>query len=311
MTTTPSKVGFIGLGRMGRAMAAHLVDAGHDVIVHNRTAATADAFATEFGCHAAVTAREVAESCDRVLLMVADGQAVVDVISGADGLAAGLASGGIVADMGTTGHEHTARARGILEAGGARLVEAPVSGSTAAAEAKTLLVMAAGDLADIDRVEPLLAALGTVRRVGGAGTGAAMKLAVNAILFAINQATAEALVLAERAGVERSTAYDVFAGSAVAAPVIHYRRAVFEDPSSTPVTFSIELANKDLGLILRLADAVGASMPQAAANLASAREAAAGGLAAADMGEIATHIRTLNSGDSHIVASSTAEAEDA
>src|SRR5690606_25083678 len=108
-----------------------------------------------------------------------------------------------------------------------------------------------------------------VVEVGGRGAGAAMKLAVNAVLFAINQSIAESLVLAERAGIERSVAYDVFASSAAGAPVVHYRRPVFEQPESAPVTFPIDLAIKDLDLVLALGSAVGAPLPQAETNLAA------------------------------------------
>ena len=128
-----------------------------------------------------------------------------------------------------------------------------MSGSVAAATGKTLLVMAAGDDDAVDGAFPVLEALaGKVIRVGPPGAGAAMKLAVNAVLFGLNQAIAESLVLAERSGIERSTAYEVFASSAIAAPVVHYRRAVFEQPETAPVTFSVDLAKKDLGLILTL-----------------------------------------------------------
>jgi 3-hydroxyisobutyrate dehydrogenase/2-hydroxy-3-oxopropionate reductase len=167
-----------------------------------------------------------------------------------------------------------------------------VSGSVAAATGKTLLVMAAGDDDAVDRAFPVLDALaGKIIRVGPPEAGAAMKLAVNAVLFGLNQALAESLVLAERSGIERSTAYEVFASSAIAAPVVHYRRAVFEQPETAPVTFSVDLANKDLGLILTLASEVGASMPQADANLAVMQQASKSGLGDHDIGEVATFIR--------------------
>ena len=118
-----------------------------------------------------------------------------------------------------------------------------------------------------------------------------MKLAVNAIVFAINQAIAESLVLAERAGVERSVAYEVFASSAVAAPVVLYRRPVFEHPESAAVTFPIDLAIKDLDLVLALGSEVGAPLPQAETNLATMQAAAAAGLGAADIGTIAVYLR--------------------
>ena len=289
---TNPKIGFIGLGRMGVIMARHLVEAGHELIVHNRTRSVAETFTAEVGGRPAHSPAEVAGEADIIILMLADGPAVLEVIDGDQGLTAALQPGATVVDMGTTGQAHTDEARRLLEAHGGNLVEAPVSGSTAAAEAQTLLIMASGRDEDVERATPILEALSpTVVRVGGAGAGAAMKLAVNSVLYAINGAIAESLVLAERAGVPRATAYDVFARSAVAAPVVHYRRPVFEAPETTPVTFAIDLANKDLGLILDLAAAVGADMPQAEANREIMQQAATTGMGAADMGEIATFLR--------------------
>jgi 3-hydroxyisobutyrate dehydrogenase/2-hydroxy-3-oxopropionate reductase len=152
--------------------------------------------------------------------------------------------------------------------------------------------MTAGDDDAIAKALPVLEVLaGKIIRVGGPGAGAAMKLAVNAVLFGLNQAIAESLVLAERSGIDRLTAYEVFASSAIAAPVVHYRRAIFERPESTPATFSIDLATKDLGLILALAAQVGTAMPQADANRAVMERASESGLGSRDMGEVATFLR--------------------
>jgi 3-hydroxyisobutyrate dehydrogenase-like beta-hydroxyacid dehydrogenase len=162
----------------------------------------------------------------------------------------------------------------------------------AAADSRSLLIMAAGDAGPLAGAMPVLRGIADrVVEVGGPGAGAAMKLAVNAVLFAINQAIAESLVLAERAGVERSVAYEVFASSAVAAPVVHYRRPVFEHPESAAVTFPINLAVKDLDLVLALASDVGASLPLAEANRAAMQSAAAAGFEAADMGWMAVFLR--------------------
>lgn len=288
----PIRVGFAGLGRMGAAMGEHLVTTGFDLTVYNRTAAKADAFAKAHSCRSARTPRELAEASSIVVTMVADGPALVALLEGDDGLLAGLAPGSLVIDMGTTGIEHTQLARSRLAERDVALVEAPVSGSVAAATGKTLLVMAAGDDEAVGRAFPVLEALaGKIIRVGGPGAGAAMKLAVNAVVFGLNQAIAESLVLAERSGIDRSTAYEVFASSAIAAPIVHYRRAVFERPETTPVTFSVDLANKDLGLILTLASEVGMRMPQAEANLAVMEQAGRFGLGDHDMGEVATYLR--------------------
>ena len=288
---TGPKVGFSGLGRMGRPMATHLA-AGFDLTVHNRTGARAEAFAAATGAGVAGTPRQLGERCSIVVTMVADGPALLELVEGPDGLAAGLSPGAVVVDMGTTGMEHTHLARRRLGDVGVELVEAPVSGSTAAAEGRTMLIMAAGAPAAIDTAMPVLETLsGKVMRVGGPGAGAAMKLAVNSVLYAINEALSESLVLAERVGIDRSVAYDVFAASSVAAPVVHYRRAVFEDPAGTPVSFAMRLAVKDLDLVLGLAADVGAPMPQAEVNRTVAAEAVAAGLGEADLGQVAVHLR--------------------
>ena len=110
----------------------------------------------------------------------------------------------------------------------------------------------------MDRARPVLDVLGArVFHLGDLGAGATMKLAVNAVVHALNQALAEALVLAERAGVDRAKAYEVFAASAIAAPFVHYKQAAFLDPAGTPVAFMLDLVAKDLALIEDLAAEVG------------------------------------------------------
>ena len=286
------RVGFSGLGRMGRLMAANLQQAGFDLTVHNRTRAKAESFASSTGAKVAGSGRELAEAASTIITMVADGPALASILEGPDGIVAGLSAGDIVVDMGTTGLEYTRRARRVTEAAGGRFIEAPVSGSTAAAEAATLLVMTAGDPAAAAAAGPVLEAMSArVLHVGGPEAGAALKLAVNSVLYAVMEAIGESLVLAERAGVPREVAYEVFASSSIAAPVVKYRRAVFESPLETPVSFALDLGIKDLDLTLALAAAVGAPMPQAETNRAVLREAAAAGLGGADIGQIAVHLR--------------------
>ncbi len=292
--TEPSNVGvgFSGLGRMGRLMAANLSAAGFDLTVHNRTRSKAESFAAETDARVAASGRELAERSSILITMVADGPALRDLLEGPEGIAAGLSPGDIVVDMGTTGLQHTQLARQTVEAAGGHFVEAPVSGSTAAAEAATLLVMTAGDEAAAAAAGEVLAAMSSrVLHVGGPGSGAALKLAVNSVLYAIMEAVGESLVLAERAGVPRQLALEVFANSAVAAPVVKYRRAVFETPLEVPVSFALDLAIKDLDLTLELASALGAPMPQAETTRAVLRAASAGGLGDADIGQIAVHLR--------------------
>jgi 3-hydroxyisobutyrate dehydrogenase/2-hydroxy-3-oxopropionate reductase len=143
-----------------------------------------------------------------------------------------------------------------------------VSGSVPLAETGKLTIMVGGEAADLERARPALDKLATrVVHIGPLGSGASLKLAVNVLIFGLNQAVAEALVLAERAGIDRSTAYDFFVTSAAGAPFVGYKRDHFVSPDTTPVGFSLGLTRKDLGLILGLADAVHAPMPQTRGNL--------------------------------------------
>jgi len=180
----------------------------------------------------------------------------------------------------------------VVEGRGAALLEAPVSGSVAFAEQSRLTAIVGGDALALERARPVLQAFcAKVLHVGELGAGATMKLAVNALVHAINVAVSEALVLAERAGVERSTAYEVLAASAGAAPYVLYKRTAFEQPNDAPVAFSLDLVAKDLDLILALAGEVGAPMDQASVNRTVVAAALAAGLGARDLSAIAVLLR--------------------
>ena len=175
---------------------------------------------------------------------------------------------------------------------GATLLDAPVSGSVQLVEAGNLTVMVGGDAEALATAEPVLEALAArIFHVGSLGAGATTKLAVNAVVHAINIAVAEALVLAERAGVDRSTAYEVFASSAAGAPFVAYKRSAFENPDEAAVAFSLDLVAKDLDLILGLAGDVGLEMGQGAANREVAGKAIAAGYGQSDMSAVAGYLR--------------------
>jgi 3-hydroxyisobutyrate dehydrogenase-like beta-hydroxyacid dehydrogenase len=290
--TTPTAVAFLGLGRMGLPMAANLARAGHRLTVWNRTPEKARRFAAEHGARVAPSPAEAVAGCDVVISMLADDAALLDAWTGDGGAQDAVRPGALVVVMetvapGTVGHlAHLLGERGVA------LVDAPVSGSVAAATAATLTIMAAGEPEAVERARPVLGALGDpVLALGPGGAGSAMKLAVNAIVHSLNQAVSEALVLAERAGIERTRAYEVFANSAVAAPFVRYRRDAYERPGEVPVTFRLELAAKDLRLALALAEDVGADLPQTRANLAVLDEAVAAGFGDDDESAVAEHFR--------------------
>jgi 3-hydroxyisobutyrate dehydrogenase-like beta-hydroxyacid dehydrogenase len=270
------KVAVIGTGRMGSAMARALARSGADVILHNRSPERAAALADELGAMVAASAAEAAARTDVAITMLADGPAVAAMWDGAEGLMAGAHAGGVLVDMSTVPPDTLLPfAEGAAERG-AGVLDAPVSGSVALAETGQLTIMAGGRAEDLERARPALDILARqVTHVGPLGSGAALKLAVNALIFALNNGVSEALVLAERSGIDRALAYDVFAESAAGAPFIGYKRDAFVDPDRAPVGFSLALAAKDLRLIGELAERLGVPMPQARVNEGVVNEASA------------------------------------
>ncbi len=286
-------VAVLGTGRMGTAMARTLSREGFDVVVYNRTPGAAEAVAAETGAAVVSTAREAAASGDIVISSLADDAAVRAVYSGPDGAPAGLRDGAVVLEMSTIDPGTVAEIAPAVEAAGATLLDAPVSGSVALVDQGALTIMAGGPSGAVAKARPVLDALAAkVYEVGDLGSGATMKLAVNAIVHAVNMALSEALVLAEKAGVDRATAYEVFANSAAGSPFISYKEAAFLNPEETPVAFSLDLVAKDLDLILGLAEREDVAMDQGEANRAIAGKAIAAGLGDQDMSAVAGYLRS-------------------
>jgi 3-hydroxyisobutyrate dehydrogenase-like beta-hydroxyacid dehydrogenase len=288
------RVAVVGTGRMGAAMATRLRAHEVTVTVFNRTADRAAAVAARTGADLAPTAREAAAAADVVLVSLADDAAVEAAYGGDDGLVAGLRAGTVVADTSTIDPRTAVRVGDLVRGRGSAHLDAPVSGSVPSVENGQLTVLAGGTAADLDRVRPVLNHLAArVVHVGAAGAGATIKLAVNGIVHALNQALSEALVLAETAGVDRATAYEVFAASVAGAPFVQYKRAAFENPGDTPPAFTLDLVGKDLDLLLGLAGRTGVPMTQARANRAAVKDAVAAGFGDRDMSAIAEHLRRL------------------
>ena len=286
------RVAVLGIGHMGAAMSRALAGAGFDLVLYNRTAARAEALAGELGATVGATAADAVADVDVAISMVADEAAVLDLYRGEDGVIAGLRPGSVAADMSTVPPTVVQALAEEVRARGAGLLDAPVSGSTSLAATGGLTIMVGGEAADLERARPVFDALAKrVFHLGPLGTGAAMKLAVNTLIFGLNQSIAEGLVLAEEAGIEPELAYDVLAASAAGAPFVGYKRAAFLDPDGTPVAFSVRLAEKDLRLITALGDALGVSMPQARTNLEVLRAADEAGRGEADFSAVARQLR--------------------
>jgi 3-hydroxyisobutyrate dehydrogenase-like beta-hydroxyacid dehydrogenase len=294
MTAEPSpelRVGFGGLGRMGTPMARRVLEAGFPLTVWNRTRSRVDELA-QAGARAAATPRALAEAAEIVVTMVSDAEVLADVLHGEDGLLRGLAPGSILIDMSTIGPAAAVSFAAEVRERGAHWIDAPVSGSTALAERGALTTMVGGESEAIDRAQGVLAAMTQKSfRLGGAGAGAAMKLAVNSVVAVINEAIAEGLVLAERAGIAREAAYDVFSGGVVAAPYVLYKRNAFLEPDETPVAFTVDLMRKDLRLVFALAEHLGLQLPAVRAADGVLARASEQGLRDADFSSVARVIR--------------------
>lgn len=285
-------VAVVGTGRMGSAMARALARGGADVVLHNRTPERCEALAAELGARVAGSPAEAAAQADVAITMLADGPAVQAMWDGPQGLVAGARRGSVLVDMSTVPPETLPPFAAPARGRGAGILDAPVSGSVGLAESGQLTIMAGGSVEDLERARPVLELVAKqITHVGPLGSGAAMKLAVNALIFALNNGVSEALVLAERSGIDREVAYEVFLSSAAGAPFIGYKRSAFIDPEGTAVAFSLELAAKDLRLITDHAARLGVPMPQARLNQAVISDASAQLGPDRDFSAVAAHLR--------------------
>jgi len=286
-------IGFIGLGHMGLPMAGRLAASGAPLTVWNRTAGKAAPLVAA-GATLAESPAGLAAVCDVVITMLADAAAVRSVLAGDGGVLAACRDGAVVIDMSTTGPRAARELAAEAARHGASFLDVPVSGSTALAAAGTLTALAGGSPAAFERVRPVLAELSQRQLyLGPAGSGAAMKLAVNIIIAATNQSVAEALALAEESGIDRARAYETLTASAVASPFISYKRDAFLHPGEGPVSFTTALMKKDLELAMEAAGPVPLPVTLAARDvLGTACEA---GLADADFASVIQVLRPASS----------------
>jgi 3-hydroxyisobutyrate dehydrogenase len=250
-------VGFIGLGHMGHPMSRNVLAAGYDLMVHDvHREAAADLEAA--GATWAATPRETGAGRDVVITMLPTPPIVEQVLLGENGLLAGLAPGSVWIDMSTSVPAVADRVRAV--AGPVAILDAPVSGMAAGAQAGTLQIFAGGEQAVFERVRPLLEAMGDPGRilyVGGHGAGYTVKLMLNLLWFAHLVATAEVLTIGTQAGVDLATLRRCLLASPAASNFLeHDVLSVLED-GDYDESFALALACKDLGLAVGLAGQVG------------------------------------------------------
>ncbi|MBT0956935.1 NAD(P)-dependent oxidoreductase [Alphaproteobacteria bacterium KMM 3653] len=259
-----AKLAFLGLGVMGYPMAGHLVAAGHDVTVYNRTGAKADKWVAQYGGAAAPTPAEAAKGADIVFACVGNDDDLRAVCTGPEGALQSMKEGALFVDHTTTSAAVVRELAPITEAKGVAFVDAPVSGGQAGAENGQLAVMCGGDQAAYDKAEPVIAAYAKLcRRLGESGAGQLTKMVNQICIAGLVQGLSEGLHFAEKAGLDGRAVVDVIQGGAAGSWQMTSRHETMLDDEFDH-GFAVDLMRKDLGICLDTANENGASLPVAA-----------------------------------------------
>jgi len=252
-------IGFVGIGRMGTPMANCLLNAGWQVAVHDLNAAATAPFAGRDGARVAASPADVAAGAGLVITMLPDGKAVRAAVL--EGLAPAMAEGAVLADMSTSYPLETTGLAEALQGTGIHLVDAPVSGGVWRAELGKLTIMAGGDTAVIDRIEPALAAMGTVYRCGTLGAGHAMKVLNNYLSASGLAAACEAVLVGRRFGLDPDVMADVFNVSTGKNNATEVKLKQQINNGKYAAGFAMGLMAKDLKLAAVLAGDMGVGAP--------------------------------------------------
>jgi 3-hydroxyisobutyrate dehydrogenase-like beta-hydroxyacid dehydrogenase len=284
------RVGVVGLGTMGAAMAANLRAAGHQTTVWNRTAGRAGPL-TEAGAREASDPAELAHDSDVVVISVSDTPDVEAVLFGPGGVAGGAHPGLLVIDTSTISPAATRDFAARLAALGVDLVDAPVSGGSEGARKATLTIFVGGEAAAVERARPILARLGTtITRFGPSGSGQAVKAVNQVMIGGLYLAVAEGLVLAIKAGLDPEQVVAALGGG-VAGSWILANRSARMIANDYPLVFRSSLHLKDLGIALAMAREVGAVVPVAALAAQLENGLVARGFGDEDMSNLARVVR--------------------
>ena len=254
------KVGFIGLGIMGKPMAKNLIEAGHELVVYNRTREKAEELEGS-GAAVAASPKEVAERSDVVITMLPDSPQVEEVLAGEDGVFEGIREGALIVDMSTISPVVTEELAAKAKEKGASMLDAPVSGGDVGAIEGTLSIMVGGSEEDFERAWPLFEVMGgTVTHVGPSGAGQVVKAANQIVVALTIEAVSEALVLGSKAGVEPEKILAVLGGGLAGNKVMEAKREKMLTHSFDP-GFRIVLHHKDLGIALAAGREYGVTLP--------------------------------------------------
>jgi 3-hydroxyisobutyrate dehydrogenase len=287
------RVGFLGLGTMGGAMAANAVRAGFNVTAWNRTPGRA-AELGDLGVSMAASPSAVAAESEIVITVVSDTPDVEAVLFGPDGVAGGASPGTLVVDMSTISPSATRDFAARLASQGVAMLDAPVSGGSEGAKKGTLSIFVGGDAADLERARPVLESLGTtITHVGPIGAGQAVKAVNQVILAGTYLGVAEGVVLALKSGLDVEQVVAALSGGAAQSWVLTNRSGRMLE-NDYPLGFKVALHRKDLGIALSMARELGASLPISALCEAIEAGLIGQGHADDDMSAVARSIRGLS-----------------
>ena len=254
------RIGFIGLGIMGKPMARNLLKAGYRLTVFNRSQPAVEELVAE-GAAGAASAREVAEQSDIVITMLPDSPDVESVVLGPGGVIEGVHEGLMLVDMSTISPAVAKRIAARVSEQGVHMLDAPVSGGDKGALAGTLSIMVGGDEADVKRAWPIFEVLGkTITHCGPNGTGQTVKACNQVVVALVIEAVSEALVLGSKAGVRPSVILQVLGGGLAQNRVMELRGPAMIQHRFEP-GFKARLHRKDLGIILQTAHDYGVVLP--------------------------------------------------
>jgi 2-hydroxy-3-oxopropionate reductase len=254
------RVGFIGLGIMGMPMARNLMEAGYELVLHNRSPEKAEELGKE-GATVAATPREVAEKSDVVVTMLPDSPQVREVVAGENGVLEGISEGALLIDMSTISPVVTEELAEALKEKGASMLDAPVSGGDVGAIEGTLSIMVGGEEEDFQRAKPLFETMGkTITHVGPVGAGQVTKAANQVVVALTIEAVSEALVLGSAGGVSPEKILDVLSGGLAGNKVMEVKREKFLSHKFEPGG-KVEFHSKDLGIALAAGREYGVVLP--------------------------------------------------
>ena len=254
------KVGFLGMGIMGQAMAKNILKAGYELTVYNRTPEKTVALG-EAGARVAVTQNEIADWAEVIIMMVTGPEAIDDLLSGLQGLLVGEIANKTVINMSTISPHYCKKLSEQLRNHSATLIDAPVSGSKKPAEEGTLIILASGPKEKITELEPLFLSMGKkVVYCGDTGQGTNMKMAVNLLLGIMMEGLCEAINLGQTCGLSVAAMFEAILSGALACPLFNLKAEMLQT-NSFPPQFPLKHMAKDLRFALDMAEENGAAIP--------------------------------------------------